>query len=72
MKRIMKSQIRIKNQHQNIINERLILQITQSPFIVNLQYAFQNKKAIYYVSNYKKKLLNKKWILQKEENYFIY
>lgn len=50
MKRIMKNQIKKKNQQKHIESERLILQITKSPFIVNLHYAFQNKRAIYYVS----------------------
>lgn len=50
MKRIMKKKIKQRGHHEHVLRERLILEMAESPFIVNLHFAFQNKKAVYYVS----------------------
>lgn len=39
-----------KGLQEQLINERLFLEICDCPFIVDLHFAFQNEKAFYFVS----------------------
>ena len=49
MKRIKKKKLTKQKHFEHVECEREILKITQSPFIVNLHYAFQDKESLFYV-----------------------
>ncbi|OMJ78644.1 hypothetical protein SteCoe_21521 [Stentor coeruleus] len=49
MKEMLKSRIVKKNSVQPVLNERMLLSLIKHPFIVNMQYAFQDRLNLYLV-----------------------
>ena len=47
-----KKHLEKKNQVQHTISERYILENVNHPFIIKLEYAFQNKNKLYFVLEY--------------------
>jgi len=52
MKILQKSQIQIKNQENHTKTERLLLEIINHPFIINLEYAFQTRDNLYLITEF--------------------
>lgn len=52
MKILQKNQIQIKNQENHTKTERLLLEIINHPFIINLEYAFQTKDNLYLITEF--------------------
>ncbi|OMJ70410.1 hypothetical protein SteCoe_31613 [Stentor coeruleus] len=49
MKEMLKTRIVKKNSVQSVLKERMLLSIIKHPFIVNMQYAFQDRLNLYLV-----------------------
>ena len=52
MKTLPKNQIEIKNQENHTKTERLLLEIINHPFIINLEYAFQTRENLYLITEF--------------------
>lgn len=52
MKRVAKSQLESAKDIQRAENERKIMEMNNHPFIINLHYAFQTDKFLYYVMDF--------------------
>lgn len=52
LKRFIKSQLRTEKDINRAITERNIMQTANHPFIINLHYAFQSQKFLYYVIDF--------------------
>lgn len=49
MKEMLKSLVMTKKSVQSVMNERLLLSSLNSPFLVNVHYAFQDRDTLYLV-----------------------
>ena len=49
MKEMLKSLVMTKKSVQSVMNERLLLSSLNSPFLVNIHYAFQDRDTLYLV-----------------------
>jgi len=52
MKILNKSSVKIQNQEDHTKTERLLLEMINHPFIINLEYAFQSKESLYLVTEF--------------------
>ena len=54
LKEMQKLRVVMKRSIHSVMNERKLLEVIKNPFIVNMQFAFQDKDNLYLVLDYKK------------------